>query len=301
MRPAFYRWTKRIVIAIAALVLFVFLVVIPVGGSYLVTNSRFHFPERGPQTPHEVGLEVTPITFLTSDGIELRGWWSPGDRTKAVIIFCHGLNRSRLEMLERAAAANREGYGILLFDLRNHGQSGEGYITLGIHESKDVCAASQAVRERAGRRPQVLWGVSMGASTAILGARRCPGFRAIIADSSFLSFRDTISHHVGLFFHLPSFPIANLIIAVTAMRVHMNPDDGDVEAAVESMGNVPILFIAGGRDRRMPPQLAERLRSASKNSRSELLLVPEATHGEAYATDKTLYLNTVFGFLSRAL
>jgi pimeloyl-ACP methyl ester carboxylesterase len=301
MRSAIYRWTKRIVIALAALVLFVFLVVIPVGGSYLLTNNRFRFTERGPQTPHEVGLDVTSMSFLTSDGIELRGWWSPGDRNKPVIIFCHGLNRSRLEMLERAAAANREGYGVFLFDLRNHGQSGEGYITLGIHESKDVCAASQAVRERAGRRPQVLWGVSMGASTAILGAKRCPGFRAIVADSSFLSFRDTISHHVGLFFHLPSFPIANLIVAVTGMRMQMNPDDGDVEAAVESLGNVPMLFIAGGRDRRMPPKLAERLRSASKNPKSELLLVPEATHGEAYSTDKTLYLNTVFGFLSRAL
>jgi pimeloyl-ACP methyl ester carboxylesterase len=141
----------------------------------------------------------------------------------------------------------------------------------------------------------------MGASTAILGAKRCPGFRAIVADSSFLSFRDTISHHVGLFFRLPAFPIANLIVAVTSLRMQMNPDDGDVEAAVESLGNVPILFIAGGRDRRMPPQLAERLRSASKNPKSEVLLVPEATHGEAYATDKTLYLNTVFGFLSRAL
>jgi len=301
MRTAFYRWTKRIVIAIAALILLVFLVVIPVGGSYLLTNGRFRFPERGPQTPHEVGLEVTSISFITSDGIELRGWWSPGDRTKPIIIFCHGLNRSRLEMLERAAAANREGYGVLLFDLRNHGQSGEGHITLGIQESKDVCAASQAVRERAGRRPQVLWGVSMGASTAILGAKRCPGFRAIIADSSFLSFRDTIAHHVGLFFHLPSFPIANLIVAVTGVRMHMNPDDGDVEAAVESLSNVPILFIAGGWDRRMPPALAERLRSASKSPKSELLLVPEASHGEAYATDKPLYLNTVFGFLSRAL
>ena len=301
MRPVFYRWIKRIVIAIATLILFIFLVVIPVGGSYLLTNGRFRFTERGPQTPHEVGLEVTSISFITSDGIELRGWWNPGDRTKAVIIFSHGLNRSRLEMLERAAAANREGYGVLLFDLRNHGQSGDGYITLGIHESKDVCAASQAIRERAGRRPQVLWGVSMGASTAILAAKRCPGFRAIIADSSFLSFRETIAHHVGLFFHLPSFPIANIVIAVTGLRMQMDPDDGNVEAAVESLGNVPILFIAGGKDRRMPPELAERLRSASKNTKSELLLVPEASHGEAYATDKTLYLNTVFGFLSRAL
>src|SRR4051812_17385085 len=112
MRSAIYRWAKRIVIAIAAVLLFLIFVIIPIGASYLITNRRFQSPERGPQTPSQVGLEVTPVTFFTSDGIELRGWWSPGDRTKAIIIFCHGLNRSRLELLERAAEANKRGYGV---------------------------------------------------------------------------------------------------------------------------------------------------------------------------------------------
>jgi len=274
-------------------------VAVPIGGSFLITNRRFQYPEHGPQTPSQVGMEVAPITFYASDGIELHGWWSAGDRSKPIIIFSHGLNRSRLELLERAGEANRRGYGVLLFDLRNHGQSAQSYTTLGIEESKDICAASQAVLERGGRRrPQVLWGVSMGASTAILGARRCPAFKAIISDSSFLSFRETIAHHIGLL-HLPAFPVANLIVALTGLRLHINPDDGDVEAAVEQLGNVPILFIAGGNDRRMPPALAERLRNASSNPQSQLLLVPGAGHGEAYATNKDLYLTTVFDFLGR--
>jgi len=301
MRQVIYRWSRRIAISIVIAVALVLFVVIPVAGSFFITNGQFRFSEGGPQTPAEVGMEVTPVSFITSDGIELRGWWSPGDRMKAVIIFCHGLNRSRLEFLERAAEIHRQGYGVLLFDLRNHGQSGHAYTTLGIHESKDVCAASQFVRENAGRRAQVLWGVSMGASTAILGAKRCPGFRAIISDSAFLSFRDTISHHVRLFFNLPPFPIANMIVGLTGLRLRVDPDDGDVEDAVESLRNVPILFIAGGDDRRMPPELAERLKDASKSPRSEMLVVPGAGHGEAYRTNKSLYMNTVLGFLSRTL
>jgi fermentation-respiration switch protein FrsA (DUF1100 family) len=172
---------------------------------------------------------------------------------------------------------------------------------LGIQETKDVCAASQTVRERAASRPQILWGVSMGASTAILAAKQCPSFAAIVADSSFLSFRETVAHHLKLIFHLPAFPIANLIVAVTGVRMGIDPDAGDVEAAVRALPNVPILFIAGGRDIRMPPALAERLRSASSNPKSEMLLVPGATHGEAYNVNKNLYLNTVFSFLGRAL
>jgi pimeloyl-ACP methyl ester carboxylesterase len=207
------------------------------------------------------------------------------------------LNRSRLELLERAAEASRRGYGVLLFDLRNHGESGRAYTTIGVHESRDVCAARNYVTQQAGSRPQVLWGVSMGASSGILAAEQCPGVAAIISDSSFLSFRETIAHHVGLFFRLPAFPIANLIVAITEWRAGFDADDGDVEAAVEKI-DVPILFIAGGADRRMPPALAERLMQASRNPVKRLLVIPGAGHGEAFARDPDTYLNAVFAFLA---
>jgi len=111
-----------------------------------------------------------------------------------------------------------------------------------------------------------------------------------------LSFRETIAHHLHLLFRLPSFPIANLIVAITAMRTGLNPDDGDVEAAVRQI-NIPVLFIAGGKDRRMPPELAQRMLQASPNPMKQLLLVPGASHGEAFATDRETYMNSVYRFL----
>jgi len=297
-RATVLRWTYRIAIVLACGVAFFFLVFFPIAASFLITNSRFHFRERGPSTPEAVGLSVTPVEFMSQDNVPLRGWWSPGDDAMPVIVFVHGLNRSRLELLERGADANRRGYGVLLFDLRNHGESGKAYTTIGIFESRDVCAASQLVKAKAGKRPQILWGVSMVASSAILAAKQCPGFAAIISDSSFLSFRDTVAHHLGLIFRLPAFPIANLIVAITAYRMGFNPDDGDVEAAIHSI-NTPILFIAGGADRRMPPALAERMLNASPSPLKQFVIVPGAGHGEAFNRDRTTYLNSVYGFIER--
>lgn len=292
------RWTKRLVIAVACFVAFVVFVVFPVGASFLITNGRFQYRERGPKTPEAVNLKVTDAEFHSADGIALRGWWNPGDPSLPVVIFVHGLNRSRLELLERAADAHRRGYGTLLFDLRNHGESGRAYTTIGIFESRDVCAASKWVHDHAGARPQVLWGVSMGASSALLAATQCAGFAAVVSDSSFLSFRETVGHHLKLIFRLPAFPIANLVVGITALRMGFDPDDGDVEAAVREL-KLPILFIAGTADRRMPPALAQRMFDAATSPDKAILLIPGAGHGEAYATDRTTYLNSVYAFLDK--
>jgi pimeloyl-ACP methyl ester carboxylesterase len=138
----------------------------------------------------------------------------------------------------------------------------------------------------------------MGASSAILASKQCPGFSAIISDSSFLSFRETIAHHLNLLFRLPAFPIANLIVMITSYRVGLNPDDGDVEAAVRSL-NIPILFIAGGADRRMPPALADRMFQAAHNPLKQQLVIAGAGHGEAFSKDRLTYLNSVYSFLER--
>jgi len=300
--PSFTRQrTKRLILGCGIALFAVFFVVLPVALSFLITNSHFRFPERGPRDPASVGLEVRNVEFKSDDGIPLRGWWNPGDPAKPVVVFVHGLNRSRAEHLERAAASHKRGYGVLLFDLRNHGESGQAYTTLGVKESHDVCAAREFLKREAAGRPQILWGVSLGASTSLLAEKRCPGSGAIISDSSFLSFNETIRHHFNLVFHLPSFPIADMVIWLTRWRMDFQADDGDVEAAVGALHDVPVLFIAGGADARMPPELARRLASRATSPAKQLMVFPGAGHGQAFIHDRDNYLQTVFGFLDRAV
>ena len=292
---------KRFLLAVGIVVFLFLFVFLPVSLSFLITNSRFRFPERGPRDPSAVGLETQDVEFKSDDGISLGGWWNVGEAGKPVIIFVHGLNRTRREHLERAAEAHKRGYGVVLFDLRNHGESGRAYTTLGVMESHDVCAARNFLKKEAPGRPQILWGVSLGASTSLLAEQRCPGSAAIISDSSFLSFSETIKHHFKLVFHLPSFPIANMIIGLTCWRMGFSAQDGDVEASVAALHDIPILFIAGGADVRMPPELAKRLASRASSPAKELLVVPGAAHGQAFAHDRETYLRTVFGFLDRTV
>jgi hypothetical protein len=120
-----------------------------------------------------------------------------------------------------------------------------------------------------------LWGVSLGASSALLAERRCPGSAAIISDSSFLSFSETIKHHFHLILPSSVVPIANTVIFITAWRMGFHVEDGDVERAVAGLGNVPILFIAGrcgceNRRRHSP----NNWRREHSSPQKQLLVVP---------------------------
>jgi len=298
MRSRLRTWVTRLALLGIGSVALLLFGVIPIGGSFLITNTRFR-----PDGDVNAGapFPVEDVRFAASDGIRLRGWWSPREEgTRGTVVFVHGLNRSRLEMLDRAAAIDDLGFSTLLFDLRNHGESEKAHTTLGIRESGDVCRAAEFARSRHPEAPVVLWGVSLGASAALLGAR-CARADAVISDSSFLSLEDTVRHHFSGISGLPAFPIADLLLLVTRLRMGFTLADGDVEAAVEAMPDVPIFFVAGGQDWRMPPEIAERLLAASDNRGSRLFLVGEATHGHAFGEDPEGYLGGVAGFLAEVL
>ena len=151
------------------------------------------------RTPADVGLEYEDASFTSSDGVQLRGWFLPsgsGGRAPAVV-YVHGWLWNRLgnqggqipvadkdvDFLPSARALHDAGYHVLLFDLRNHGEStGRMPITYGPLESRDYAAAVAYVRAR----PDVdtdrigALGCSMGANSVLYGTPRCQPVKAAL-------------------------------------------------------------------------------------------------------------------------
>ncbi len=111
--------------------------------------------------PKEFGFEYEDVTFKASDGVNLSGWLVKGKKEK-VIIFTHfGMQSSRsgytpkgkgmtkpykkeINYLNTMKHLIKEGYTVLMYDLRNHGNSEKGtieWIAGGVEEYKDVFAA----------------------------------------------------------------------------------------------------------------------------------------------------------------
>ena len=297
-----WRVTRNVILILATLAAVFFLAVVPWFFTHIATYGRYHYPDPNDgKTPKSYGLDFRWVEFRAPDGVLLKGWYIPaaGD-ARGTIIYCHGLNRTRIEMLPEAVFAHGLGYNGLVFDLRHQGQSGGDVTTLGFQERLDVTGAAEyMLREEKAAPPVIVWGVSMGAAAGLLAAADSPDIAALISDSSFLSFGDTVRHHLKLFLHLPSFPIADEVIYLVGWRGHFQPSDFDLGKAVERIGNRPILFVGVEGDRRMPPSIARALYEVAKSPQKALLVLPGHRHGEGFNKATPQYEKAVTEFLSQ--
>lgn len=302
-RKAGGSWRRKAAIAALCLVLFV-CAGLPFMLSFLITKAGTRPGERNRvDTPVAQGATFEDIKFTSTDGNQLSGWYLPSRSKRVTIIMTHGLFRSRYEMLERGVALWREGYGVLLYDLRRHGRSRAEFSTIGFDERHDVEAAMRFAVEREPENRIVLMGVSMGAAATLLAAAEDGGqLLAVVSESSFLSFDDTVRHHVRLA-RLPAFPFATLLVRFTSWRLNFNPADFDVLRAVKRI-KCPILFIGGGADNRMPNQsVLEPLYEAASHPLKRKLIVEGAQHGHAFDRDeqsRAEYLKAFTDFLQAA-
>ncbi len=291
---------RNVVLIVVVLVAGFFFGYVPWFFAGIVTTRQYHYPDPNDgKTPKSFNLDFKWIEFSAPDGVRLKGWYIPADgAAHGTIIYVHGLNRTRIEMLPMAVFGHSLGYNGVLFDLRHQGMSGGAITTLGYQERLDVLGAVRyAVENEQASRPVIVWGISMGAAAALLAAADSPDISAVVSDSSFDSMLGTMRHHLRLFLRLPGFPIADEVAYLTAWRGHFHVADFDCVKAVERIGDRPILFVAVKGDRRMPPSVAQLLDDHARSPLSRIVVVPGQRHGEGFNQAREPYVKAVRDFL----
>ncbi|MGH7600622.1 MAG: alpha/beta hydrolase [bacterium] len=294
-----WRWVRRILMILGILVFLFFFAVVPLFFSHVITHASSRPMDRDiKMSTVPDGLAAQEISFKSSDDVPLSGWYFPREGAPAAIVYCHGLFRSRLEMLDRAEKFWQAGYAGLLLDFRRHGKSGGELTSMGYLERLDVIGAVHFLRDSLQfKQPIVVHGVSMGAAAALLAAADDSAIAGLIVDSSFLSFDETITHHAKTWLGLPKFPIVDELILFTKWRAGFSSEDFDMRRAVQKIDDRPILFFAGSADTRMPPEIAKALYDASPSAHKNLVIIPNAKHGAAFRTDPETYTQAVLHFL----
>jgi lysophospholipase len=236
------------------------------------------------------------VSFSTSDGVSLAGWWLDNPDSRSVVICCHGHRGNKADMLGIGPGLWREGHNVLLFDFRGSGDSGNGRQSLAHYEQADLTAALDWVaRSHPGTRITVM-AFSMGASTAILTAAQDPRIEALVLDSPFATMSGVIAANYRRYrlpgrLLLPAADLVNRIFCGYAFE-QVRPID-----AMKSLSPRPVLLLHGTEDRIIPYEHARQLAEAAGPGEVELVTFEGADHCGGYFVDRPGYIARVARFL----
>lgn len=266
-------------------------------GIAFVLTHRPHNEIKG--SPADYGATVWHnVTFTTSDGLKLVGWYIPPTTDKAALVLVAGQDGSRKGNGGIARLLIREGYGVLMYDSRGTGASAGHTVSMGCNEVKDVQAAFAYLAAQ----PEVdptrigLYGHSMGAGTVMRAMARIPQARVLIESSGFTSIETVMHDGTPALFS----PMVNLQLWFGSQMT-----DCDLSAVrpIEDIAKIsprPILFLHGTADETIHFQQAERLFAAAGEPK-EFYAAEGAGHSNVYAINRPEYERRVLEFLNTYL
>ena len=188
-------------------------------------------------------------------GINLSGWYVPAKTDAPVVIVTHGMSGCKCDpnALTVAGMLHRNGFNVLLFDMRDHGQSTieDRRASIGYKEHLDVLGAwDWLVSEKKFKPERIgLFGESMGAGTSLIAFAQEPRLAAVFVDSPYSNLYQIISEELArnnfpTFFVPASILMARLVSGDDLLAY--SPED-----AMRKHLNRPIYIVHGTGDQRI--------------------------------------------------
>lgn len=217
--------------------------------------SRFPAGEWNPR-----GLDFEDVSFVSSDGTRLHGWYVRHENPRAVILFSHGNAGNLSHRAETARVLNKlVGVSVMLYDYRGYGRSEGRPSEKGIMNDARSARSWLANREGIDCQEIVLMGRSLGGAVSVDLAQ--DGARALILESTFTSIPDMAA------IHYPWLPLRRLL------RTRF--DSMDKIQAYRG----PLLQSHGNADQIVPFEVGRRLHDAA-NEPKQFLVIEGGDHND---------------------
>lgn len=204
------------------------------------------------------------IDVKTSDGLELKAWYSPPQEGKPTVIYFHGNARNIEDRMPRAIHMIRAGYGMILAEYRGYGGNPGKPTEEGLY--KDARAYIEWVKQEQNLEPEdmIFYGESLGTGVAVQMATEYQS-KAVILESPY-----------------------NSVLAVAKRNFFMYPFLGyflkDQYLSDQKIANInaPVLMAVAGRDFVIPARFGLKLYDAAVEPKT-LKLYEDAGHVGVYA------------------
>lgn len=221
----------------------------------------------------------------------------PGQVQKVdkVVILCHGLGYAKYGSIKYMELFHRLGFSVLMYDHRNHGQSGKAFTSMGYYEKYDLKKVVDWCCEKYGQDCKIIThGESMGASTVLLHLGIDQRVKCAIADCAYSDLILLIRHQLNQYYHLP-YTLIPYVSGLTYLRAgFLYREVSPVKTICEV--DTPVLFIHGKRDNLVPSYMSRQMYECKKKNKA-IYLVAKARHAESYCKNKAGYERRVQNFL----
>ncbi len=157
-------------------------------GLLFVFQSHYiYYPARSLiADPSNIGLTFEEVSLETADGVELFGWFIPGEGNRGVILFCHGNAGNISHRLESIQLFHRLGLGVFIFDYRGYGLSDGKPTEHGTYQDAEAAWWYLTKQRRVNPGEIIIFGRSIGGAVASWLAQKHPS-GALILESTFTS------------------------------------------------------------------------------------------------------------------
>ena len=278
-------WREAGAVMLRAVILFAF------GLPYIMAVVMVYRPKvTGIENPtQQLGFPFQPVQFTTSDGLRLDGWWVPAHFLgpgaapkdpmwgKRTVILCHGLGANKGNQFVLARELVPNGFNVLAFDFRAHGESGGHTTSFGDLERRDVLAAVKWLRTQQPAAAEKIFGlgVSMGGA-ALIGAAADGSAEARAIDAvAVISTYDDLGSLAGSIadrFLVPPFDFVGTRLALPIASVHAGSNLSRFRPAVKADGIAPrpLLVVHGRGDETIQFEHGRRLFEAASQPKLRL-------------------------------
>ena len=253
----------------------------------------------------DYGLEGEQIWVVAKDGITINAYVVPNSESKGNVLILHGMHgMDATSLFDYASFIFDAGYTPVVVDMRAHGKSEGESLSFGYLETLDVMAVVDFLKEdnRYKDQPIIIYGLSMGGSTAVNTAAISDQVDGIIAISPFKSYQAQVADYMKRDGAPAAFvkvfePFVNLVLW---NKFGVSPVKESPIKTITGIRDIPIFIVHGDEDTQTAVYHSVDLHGSSFSEDKELWIVAGADHlivSDVLADSSSYYRNRIIGFL----
>ena len=222
----------------------------------MVSTAAPFFSKGADQAADALGIRYETVSFQSSDGITLRGWYFPSEIANSpAILYAPATAKDQRSGLSLVRPLHEAGFSVLLFSYRGHGASDGNPVgfSYGAHESLDVDAAVSYLHVIRGASAVGAIGHSAGAVAIILSAARNPQIDIVVAASPYASVEEIWNTNKPTL--MPT-PMYDFMMRTSELRKDFERNQVRPVDVIDRISPRPILIIHGANDKRITQEQA---------------------------------------------